>query len=84
MMPVLILGSYIPLGTIQQSTPYLSSSWYIEDISIPHDAGVAGVKVTVKLREQFTQRDTSLVGALIAVATEVAVPNGGSSIGGMF
>ena len=84
MMPVLILGSYIPLGTIQQSTPYLLSSWYIEDIGIPHDAGIAGVKVTVKLREQFTQRDTSLIGVLVAVASEVVAPNGGSTIGGMF
>jgi hypothetical protein len=84
MMPVTILGSYIPLGTIQQTTPYLSSSWYIEEIGVPHDAGIAGVKVTIKLREQFKQRSTSLVGSLIAVATEVAAPNGGSSIGGMF
>lgn len=84
MMPVTILGSYIPLKTIQQTTPYLSSSWYIEDIGIPHDAGIAGVKVTIKLREQFKQRSTSLIGSLIAVATEVAAPNGGSSIGGMF
>jgi hypothetical protein len=84
MMPVVLLGSYIPLGTIQQSTPYLSSSWYIEEIGIPHDAGVAGVKVTVKLREQFNQRSTSLVGSLVAVATEVAAPNGGSSLGGLF
>jgi hypothetical protein len=84
MMPVVILGSYIPLGTIQQTTPYLSSSWYIEEIGVPHDAGIAGVKVTIKLREQFKQRNTSLVGSLIAVATEVAAPNGGSSIGGMF
>jgi hypothetical protein len=84
MMPVVILGSYIPLGTIQQTTPYLSSSWYIEEIGVPHDAGIAGVKVTIKLREQFKQRSTSLVGSLIAVATEVVAPNGGSSIGGMF
>jgi hypothetical protein len=84
MMPVVLLGSYIPLGTIQQSTPYLSSSWYIEEIGIPHDAGMAGVKVTVKLREQFNQRSTSLVGSLVAVATEVAAPNGGVSMGGLF
>ena len=84
MMPVIVLGSYIPLGTIQQSTPYLSSAWYIESIDIPHDAGIAGVKVIVKLREQYTQRGTSLLGALVAVATEVALPNGGSTIGGLF
>lgn len=84
MMPVVLLGSYIPLGTIQQSTPYLSSNWYIEEIGIPHDAGMGGVKVTIKLREQFSQRSTSLVGSLVAVATEVAAPNGGVTMGGLF
>lgn len=84
MMPVTVLGSYIPLGVIQQTTPYLSSSWYIEEIGIPHDAGVAGTKVTVKLREQFKQRDTSLLGAVKAIASEVAAPNGGVNMGGLF
>lgn len=84
MMPVMVLGSYIPLGVIQQTTPYLSSSWYIEDIGIPHDAGIAGTKVTVRLREQFKQRDTSLLGAVKAIATEVAAPNGGVNMGGLF
>lgn len=84
MMPVLILGSYIPLGTIQQTTPYLSSAWYIEEINIPHDAGVAGVKVNIKLREQFTQRNTSVLGSVLAIATEVTLPNGGSNMGGLF
>jgi len=84
MMPVMILGSYIPLGVLQQTTPYLSSGWYIEDISMPHEAGKAGVMVTVKLREQFTKKSSTLLGSIVSIATEVAAPNGGSSIGGMF
>ena len=84
MMPVMVLGSYIPLGVIQQTTPYLASSWYIEDIGVPHDAGIAGTKVTVRLREQFKQRDTSLLGAVKAVATEMAAPNGGVNMGSLF
>ena len=85
MKPVMILGSYIPLGVLQQTTPYLSSAWYIEEISPPHEAGQAGVAMTIRLREQFTKRDTSsALGAVSAVASEVAAPNGGVIIGGMF
>lgn len=85
MKPVMILGSYIPLGVLQQTTPYLSSAWYIEEISPPHEAGQAGVAMTVRLREQFTKRDTSsALGAVSAVASEVVAPNGGVTIGGQF
>lgn len=85
MKPVMILGSYIPLGVLQQSTPYLSSAWYIEEISPPHTAGEAGVAMTIRLREQFTKRDpTSAGGAVSAVASEVAAPNGGVNMGAMF
>jgi len=84
MKPVMILGSYIPLGVLQQTTPYLSSAWYIEEISPPHEAGQAGVAMTIRLREQFSQRSTSGAGAVFSVASEVAAPNGGVIIGGMF
>ena len=84
MKPVMILGSYIPLGVLQQTTPYLSSAWYIEEISPPHEAGQAGVAMTIRLREQFSQRSTSGAGAVLSVASEVAAPNGGVIIGGMF
>lgn len=84
MQPVMLLGSYLPLGVLQQSTPYLKSAWYIEEISPPHTAGEAGVVVTLKLREQFSLRDTSLLGAALAVASEVMAPNGGAKIGGLF
>ena len=84
MKPVMILGSYIPLGVLQQTTPYLSSAWYIEEISPPHKAGQAGVEMTIRLREQFSQRSTSGAGAVLSVASEVAAPNGGVIIGGMF
>ena len=84
MMPVTLIGSYIPLGTIQQSTPYLSSAWYIEEIGIPHEMGVAGTMVTIKLREQFTQRGSGIIGAIASIATEVVAPNGGVNMGGLF
>ena len=84
MKPIMILGSYIPLGVLQQTTPYLTSAWYIEDISPPHNAGEAGIVLTLKLREQFSIRDSSPLGAVLAVASEVVAPNGGSKIGGAF
>ena len=84
MMPVMILGSYIPLGVLQQTTPYLLSGWYIEEINIPHEAAKAGLVVTVKLREQFVKKDLSALGSVLSIATETAAPNGGSNIGGMF
>jgi len=84
MKPVMIIGSYIPLGVLQQTTPYLSSAWYIEEISPPHVAGEAGVALTIRLREQFSMRSTSGGGAVASVATEVAAPNGGVSIGDTF
>ena len=84
MQPVMILGSYIPLGVLQQTTPYLSSAWYIEEISPPHEAGQAGVVLTIRLREQFTIRAGSILGAVLAVASETVAPNGGSKIGSLF
>lgn len=85
MKPIMILGSYLPLGVLQQTTPYLKSAWYIERIDPPHVAGEAGVVMTIGLREQFSMRDLSVVGAVSSVATAVAVPNGGSKkIGDMF
>lgn len=83
--PIMILGSYLPLGVLQQTTPYLKSEWFIERIDPPHTAGEAGVAMTIQLREQFSARSTSIVGAVSAVATAVAVPNGGSKkIGSLF
>jgi len=84
MKPVMILGSYIPLGVLQQTTPYLSSAWYIEEISPPHEAGQAGVAMTIRLREQFSQRSTSGAGVVYTVASEVVAPNGGVIIGSQF
>lgn len=83
MQPIMILGSYIPLGVLQQTTPYLSSQWFIEEISEPHEAGIAGMSVTLKLREQFTIRKTSKLGAVLTVASETAAPNQGASIGNL-
>jgi hypothetical protein len=84
MQPIMILGSYIPLGVLQQTTPYLSSGWYIEEMSPPHEAGKAGVALTIKLREQFTLRSSTLLGKILSVASDTVAPNSGANIGGLF
>jgi hypothetical protein len=78
MKPVMVLGSYLPLSVLQQTTPYLTSAWYVEEISPPHVAGEAGVAMTIRLREQFSIRDTTAIvkGAVSAVASVVPVPKG--------
>lgn len=84
MQPVMLIDSYIPLSALQQNTPYLSSAWYIEEISPPHKAGEAGIALTLKLREQFSLRKTTALGAVYTVASETIAPNGGATIGGLF
>jgi hypothetical protein len=84
MMPVMLIGAYLPLSVFQQTTPYLSSAWYIEDIGVPHESGKAGVVVTVRLREQFTKKSSTLLGSILSVASETVAPNGGAALGGLF
>jgi hypothetical protein len=84
MQPIMILGSYLPLGALQQSTPYLSSAWYIEEMSPPHESGKAGIVLTLRLREQFSIRSLTMLGKILSIASEIAAPNGGAKIGGLF
>lgn len=82
MQPVIILGNYFSLGVLQQGTAYLTSAWYIEDISAPHEGGKDGVMVKVRLREQFTPRNVStLAGAAATLAGETISPLAGSAVG---
>jgi hypothetical protein len=81
MMPVVVLGNYFSLGVVQQTTPYLSSSWYIEDLDMEHENADAGTIVHVKLKEQFIPRDLSTLGIVKAIASETISPLAGSAIG---
>jgi hypothetical protein len=81
MMPVSILGSYFSLAGVEQTTPYLTSSWYIEDIAMGHTDAKAGTTIHIKLKEQFTPRDLSTLGIVKAIATAVASPLAGAAIG---
>ena len=80
-MPVMILSNYFSLGVVQQTTPYLSSAWYIETFTADHKAGQAGTVLRVKLKEQFTQRNLSLLGIVMSIASETVSANANLAMG---
>jgi hypothetical protein len=85
MQPVMILSSYFSLGVLQQTTPYLSSSWYIEDIDASHEGGKDGVIIKIKLRELFQPRNLNgLTGMATTIAGEVVSPFAGAAMGAFF
>lgn len=85
MMPIMILGNYFSLGVLQQTTPYLTSSWYIEDMEAPHEGGKDGIIIKIRLKEQFTPRNIStLASAASAIASETISPLAGRVVGGLF
>ena len=85
MQPVMLLSSYFSLGILQQNTPYLSSSWFIEEIEGMHEGGKDGTIIRLKLKEQFTPRNVStLQGMASAIASETISPLAGLAVGGLF
>jgi len=85
MQPIMLLSNYFSLGVLQQATPYLSSSWYIEDIEAPHEAGKDGVVIKIRLKELFQPRNAdTLKGAATAIAGEVVSPLAGQLMGVIF
>lgn len=83
--PVLLLGAYFSLNSLQQQTPYLSSKWYIEKISPQHDEMKRGAMFQIEMREQLERRDTSLLtGGLKALAGEIGSPLAGQTMGLFF
>lgn len=85
MQPIMILSNYFSLGVLQQTTPYLSSSWYIEDIEASHEGGKDGTILKIRLKELFQPRNVSgLKGMATAIAGEVVSPIAGAAVGGLF
>lgn len=83
--PVMLLGAYFSLNSLQQQTPYLKSSWYIERISPQHDEQKRGAMFQIELKEQLERRDTSTVkGGLKALAGEILSPLAGQTAGLLF
>lgn len=58
--PILILNSYITLGSLSQTNPYLQSNWYIEMINPAREEAEGGLVVDITVKELLTKRDASL------------------------
>lgn len=83
--PVMLLGAYFSLNSLQQQTPYLSSKWYLERITPQHDEKKRGAVFQLELREQLERRDTGLLkGGLKALAGEIGSPLAGQTMGLFF
>lgn len=79
--PILLLGAYFSLNSLQQQTPYLSSKWYIERVTAQHDEQKRGAVFQIEIKEQLERRDTSLLkGGLKAVAGEILSPLAGQTM----
>jgi len=80
--PVMLLNSFMSLGSIGQNNNNLSSNWYIEDYRIIKEESEGGCIVQIKFKELLSKRDSSLsVKSLITnFANEIVSPSLGSSI----
>lgn len=81
--PITILQSYINLGTISQTSPFLSSNWFIERMNIVAPESDQGCIVNLNLKEQLVKRETSGVNALKNLAGELLGPIAGSAVGAL-
>lgn len=80
--PILLLNSFLTLGSISQSSPFLTSQWYIQDISATREMSAGGAEVDVTLKELLVKRNPALgLGSLITnFANEIIGPGSGSSL----
>lgn len=78
--PILLLNSFITLGSISQKNPYLSSNWFIEDISATREEAEGGAVVSVTLKELLTKRSVSATSLVTNFANEILGPGAGSSL----
>lgn len=86
MQPVLLLNAFIPLGSVSQNNPFLSSEWYIETIDVVREEAEGGGVVEVTLKELLRKRNPSLTspGAILTnFANETIGPGAGSSLGAL-
>lgn len=83
--PILLLNTFITLGSISQNNPYLSSNWYIQNISLGRQGAQGGGIVTVTLKELLVKRDPSLTAGnlLTNFANEIIGPGVGSAFAGL-
>jgi len=80
--PLMILNSFIHLGSLSQTNPNLASNWFIENINVVREEAEGGLVVSLQVRELLTKRDSvfspkNLLSNIAGVATAGAA---GSSI----
>jgi hypothetical protein len=84
--PILLLNSYMPLGSFSTNNPFLNSQWYIKDLSFDKQEAERGVVATITLKEVLVKRNalSFLYKNIIKnLANELLGPGVGSSIGGL-
>lgn len=83
--PITILNAGVPLGTISQSSPFLSSQWFIENIEVMREESEDGFEVSVTLKEQLKKRDAAFTAGnlLTNLAGELVSPLAGAALGGV-
>jgi len=81
--PILALNLYMPLATFSTKNPFLTSSWYIEDLSFEKGEAERGVIADITFRELLLKRSPvlSIYNVLTNLANELLGPGVGSSIG---
>lgn len=84
--PLLLLNTFITLGSISQTNPNLSSSWIIDDISGGKEEAEAGGVITVSCTEVLTKRDSalSLKNLITNFGNEIIAGNAGDALGALF
>ncbi len=85
MQPIMILNSYILLGSISQTSPYLTSNWYIDNIDILKEEAEGGLVVQVSLKELLTKGNVlqSAVNAVSNIGGRVLSPIAGTLLEGV-
>lgn len=81
--PITILNAAVTLGSISQSSPFLSSQWFIESIDVIREESEDGFEVSVVLKEQLRKRAASFTpgNLLTNLAGELVSPLAGSALG---
>jgi hypothetical protein len=83
--PLLMLNTFITLGSISQKNPNLASSWIIHDIAGGKEEAEAGSVIGVTCIEVLTKRDSSLSlkNLLTNFGNEVVAGGAGSALGSL-
>lgn len=82
--PVMLLGAYFSLDSLQQQTPYLTSKWYVERITPQHSQQERGAVFQIEIVEQLEKKASALSIGLKALAGEIRSPLADQPMGSLF